>query len=49
MRVDTENIVIMPGCDHRTVCCFESEKSQGYRKVSSKLREVVEEATKSQS
>lgn len=45
MRVDTENIVFMPGCDHRTVCCFESEKSQGYKKVSSKLREVVEEAT----
>ncbi|KAH7327155.1 ankyrin repeat-containing domain protein [Rhexocercosporidium sp. MPI-PUGE-AT-0058] len=45
MNVDTENIVRMPGCNHQTICCFENEKSEGYRKVSNKLREVVEEAT----
>ncbi|KAL2061254.1 hypothetical protein VTL71DRAFT_7527, partial [Oculimacula yallundae] len=45
MNVSTEDIVRMPGCDHRKICCFENEKSQGYKKVSSKLREVIEKAT----
>ncbi|CZT09569.1 uncharacterized protein RCO7_03690 [Rhynchosporium graminicola] len=47
LNVPTETIIRMPGCDHRTICCFESDKSQGFRKVSSKLREVVVKATSS--
>lgn len=48
MNVATETIIPMSGCDHRTVCRFDSKKSESYKSVLSILKEAVEEATTSQ-
>jgi hypothetical protein len=48
MNVDTENVLSMGGCDHRTICRFEGVDSLGYKRVSAILKEVAVEVTNSQ-
>jgi hypothetical protein len=47
MNVDTEVVIPMGDCDHRSICCFETKDSDGYKKVLSVLQDVAKEVTNS--
>jgi hypothetical protein len=48
MDVSNEVLIPMPGCDHRTICRFESDKIEAYQNVLGILQEVASEVTNSQ-
>lgn len=49
MDVSNEVPIPMLGCDHQTICRFESERSGAYQDVLRVLNEVASEVTTSQS
>ena len=43
MDIPGERIVPMQGCDHRSICRFAGESSEGYKAIMSVLLEWAEE------
>jgi hypothetical protein len=42
-----EIVIPMGGCDHRSICRFESAQSVGYENISAVLHEVADDVTNS--
>lgn len=49
MGLPDERIVPMHGCDHKTICRFESETSSGYQSILGVLQGWADVAKESQS
>ena len=47
MGHDGEVLIEMPGCDHQSICRFESEESMPYQRVLGILQEVVSDIASS--